>query len=71
MEPHSKGGASQVGITSQREAPVLVATGRALFFSLIILVSVEKGKQRYNKTTKGNQQTDYPYKYQNDICSRH
>ena len=46
-------------------------TGWALFFSLVILVSVEKGKQRYNKATKGNQQADYPYKYQNDIRSSH
>ena len=37
----------------------------------MILVSVEKGKQRYNKATKGNQQADYPYKYQNDIRSSH
>ena len=37
----------------------------------MILISVEKGKQRYNKTTKGNQQADYPYKYQNDIRSSH
>ena len=58
-------------LTSQREAPILVATGWALFFSLVILVSVEKGKQRYNKTTKGNQQADYPYKYQNNIRSSH
>ena len=57
--------------TSQWEVPVLVATGRALFFSLVFLISVEKGKQRYNKATKGNQQADYPYKYQNDIRSGH
>ena len=57
--------------TSQWEVPVLVATGRALFFSLVFLISVEKGKQRYNKATKGNQQADYPYKYQNDIRSSH
>ncbi len=37
----------------------------------MILISVEKGKQRYNKATKGNQQTDYPYKYQYDIRSSH
>lgn len=57
--------------TSQREALVLVATGRALFFSLVFLISVEKGKQRYNKATKGNQQADYTYKYQYDIRSSH
>ena len=72
QEPHSKGGVSQAkAVTSQREAPILVATGWALFFSLVILVSVEKGKQRYNKATKGNQQADYPYKYQNNIRSSH
>ena len=58
-------------VTSQWEAPILVATGWALFFSLVILVSVEKGKQRYNEATKGNQQADYPYKYQDDIRSSH
>ena len=42
-----------------------------IIFLLVILVSVEKGKQRYNKATKGNQQADYPYKYQNDIRSSH
>lgn len=37
----------------------------------MFLISVEKGKQRYNKATKGNQQADYPYKYQYDIRSSH
>ena len=58
-------------LTSQREAPILVATGWALFFSLVVLISFEKVKQRYNKTAKGNQQADYPYEYQNNICSCH
>ena len=40
-----------------------------IIFLLVILVSVEKGKQRYNKTTEDNQKPDYPNKYQNDICS--
>ena len=57
--------------TSQWEAPILVLTGWALFFSLVILVSVEKGKQRYNKATESDQQADHPYEYQNDICSCH
>ena len=72
MEPHSIGGVSRnERFTSQWEAPILVRAGWALFFSLVFLISVEKGKQRYNKTTEGNQQADYPYKYQNDIRSCH
>ena len=58
-------------LTSQWEAPILVRAGWALFFSLVILISVEKGKQRYNKATEGDQQADHPYEYQNDICSCH
>ena len=58
-------------LTSQWEAPILVRAGWALFFSLVVLVSVEKGKQRYNKATEGDQQADHPYEYQNDICSCH
>ena len=61
QKPHSKGGVSQAkAFISQWETPILVATGWALFFSLLILISVEKGKQRYNKATKGNQQADPP-----------
>ena len=46
-------------------------TGWALFFSLVVLVSVEKGKQRYNKTTKGNQQSQYTYENRNDFKCCH
>ena len=71
MEPTPKVEFPKRTIYLSVREPILVLTGWALFFSPVILISVEKGKQRYNKTTEGNQQADYPYKYQNDIRSCH
>jgi hypothetical protein len=45
-------------------------TGGAFLFMLIFSL-IEKGKQCNNQTTKGYQQADNPYEYQNDICSCH
>ena len=57
-------------VTSQREAPALVATGRALFFSLAVSL-IEKGKQRNEQTAKRHQQSRYPDENRNDFISCH
>ncbi len=58
MEPHSKGGASQAGLTSYSEAAHSGATEWAFLFSLVSLFEI--GKQRDNPTSKRNQQSQYP-----------
>jgi hypothetical protein len=50
-------------------ASLVGQTGEAFLFMLISLI--EKGKQCNNQTTKGYQQANNPYEYQNDICSCH
>ena len=45
-------------------------TGQAFLFLLTVSL-IEKGQKRNNQTSKGNQQPDYPYEYQNNIRSRH
>ncbi|MCD8084001.1 MAG: hypothetical protein LUE86_10975 [Clostridiales bacterium] len=45
-------------------------TGEAFLFLLTVPL-IEKGQTRNNQTSKGNQQANYPYQYQNDIRSRH
>lgn len=44
-------------------------TGEALFFVLVSLI--EKGKQRNNKATKSNQQSQYANENRNNFKSRH
>ena len=56
---------------SMRGASPVVQTGEALFFSLVIPVSVEKGKQRHNQAAKGHQQSQYPGENRDDLISRH
>ena len=46
-------------------------TGGALFFSLVLPISVEKGKQRHNQAAKGYQQGQYPNKDRDNLISRH
>ena len=66
---HSKVDAPEKQVyLSFRTLPILLADGIGLFFSLVILISCEKGKKRNNQLPKGYQQTDNTNEYQNDIC---
>lgn len=44
-------------------------TGEAFLFLLVSLI--EKGKKRYNQTSKGNEQAQNTYNYRNNLKSRH
>ena len=44
-------------------------TGEAFLFLLVSLI--EKGKKRYNQTSKGNEQAQNTYNYRNTLKSRH
>ena len=54
-----------------RGASPVDQTGGALFFSPVLPISVEKGKQRHNQAAKGHQQSQYPNKNRDDLISRH
>ncbi len=69
---HSKADAPEkVTYLSVRGASPVDQTGGALFFSPVLPISVEKGKQRYNQAAKGHQQSQYPYENRDDLISRH
>ena len=48
---------SEVIYLSMRGASPVDQTGEALFFSPVLPISVEKGKQRHNQAAKGHQQS--------------
>jgi len=54
-----------------RGASPVDQTGGALFFSPVLPISVEKGKQRHNQAAKGHQQSQYSYENRDDLISRH
>ena len=62
---------SKFSYLSMRGASPVGQTGGALFFSLVILISVEKGKKRDNQAAGRHQQSQYPYENQDDLISRH
>jgi hypothetical protein len=66
---HSKVDAPKMVLGLSTTASPVDQTGGAFLFTLVSLI--EKGKQCNNQTTKGYQQADNPYKYQNDICICH
>ncbi len=69
---HSKADAPEkVTYLSVRGASPVDQTGGALFFSPVLPISVEKGKQRHNQAAKGHQQSQYPYENRDDLISRH
>ena len=62
---------SQAIYLSIRGASPVDQTGGALFFSPVLPISVEKGKQRHNQAAKGHQQSQYSYENRDDLISRH
>ncbi len=69
---HSKADAPEkVTYLSMRGASPVDQTGGALFFSPVFPISVEKGKQRHKQTSKGHQQSQYPYENRDNLISRH
>ena len=69
---HSKADVPEkVTYLSMRGASPVDQTGGALFFSPVFPISVEKGKQRHKQTSKGHQQSQYPYENRDNLISRH
>ena len=62
---------SKFSYLSMRGASPVGQTGGALFFSLVILISVEKGKKRDNQAAGRHQQGQYPDEDRNDLISHH
>lgn len=62
---------SEIIYLSMRGASPVDQTGGALFFSPVLPISVEKGKQRHNQAAKGHQQSQYSYENRDDLISRH
>ena len=60
--------APKTGFALTSAAYPAAQTGQAFLFLLTVSL-IEKGQKRNNQTAKGNQQANYPYKYQNDIRS--